>query len=76
VKRRGKAHRSSNEGKMDQRTVIVPREIASVVTARWPREVVVEHSDGTVSLFSAENAKDGVIRARRAGDRVREEMAQ
>jgi hypothetical protein len=44
-----------------------------VRTPVWPREVVVEHSDGTVSLFSQVEVIDGTIRARRAGDVFRAE---
>lgn len=39
----------------------------------WPREIVVDHGDGTVSLFANAGAGDGVIRPRRAGDVFREE---
>jgi hypothetical protein len=40
---------------------------------RWPREVVVEHGDGTVSLFAGHerDGVDGIIRSRRADDVIR-----
>ncbi len=41
----------------------------------WPREVVVEHADGTVSLLANVDLIDGNIRGRRAGDIFREETA-
>jgi hypothetical protein len=40
---------------------------------RWPREVVVEHDDGTVSLLADVSVTAGTVRARRAGDRFRED---
>ncbi len=40
---------------------------------RWPREVVVDHGDGTVSLFAEVKTVEGTIRGRRAGDVFREE---
>jgi len=39
----------------------------------WPRKVVVEHQDGTVSLLSKTNLVDGTVRAHRAGDIFRED---
>jgi hypothetical protein len=41
----------------------------------WPREVVVEHDDGTVSLLANVDVSAGTVRCRRAGDVFREEMA-
>jgi hypothetical protein len=38
----------------------------------WPREVVVEHGDGTVSLLANVSFIEGVVRGRRAGDVFRE----
>lgn len=35
---------------------------------RWPREVVVENGDGTVSLLADVALVGGSVRARRAGD--------
>jgi ATP-dependent Clp protease ATP-binding subunit ClpX len=35
---------------------------------RWPREVVIDHGDGTVSLLQDASISDGVIRGRLAGD--------
>jgi hypothetical protein len=40
---------------------------------RWPREVVVERDDGTVSLLADASVVDGTVRARRADDVIREE---
>ncbi len=49
-----------------------PPRLVSPATG-WPREVVVDHGDGTESLFANAACSDGVIRARRAGDVFREE---
>ena len=39
----------------------------------WPKEIVVDHGDGTVSLFAnVADAHRSQIRARRAGDVFRE----
>jgi hypothetical protein len=40
----------------------------------WPREVVVEHGDGTVSLLANVAVSEGTVRNRRAGDVFREEL--
>lgn len=43
--------------------------MTSVLEQRWPREVVVEHGDGTVSLFQDVDQVDWkAVRGRRAGD--------
>jgi hypothetical protein len=51
----------------------LPGFIVRAVAARWPKEVVVEHNDGTVSLYSGFAGENDVIRARRAGDIIRED---
>jgi hypothetical protein len=40
----------------------------------FSREIVVEHSDGTVSLLANVDHIDGTVRGRRAGDVFREEL--
>lgn len=43
--------------------------MSSVLEKRWPREIVVEHGDGTVSLFQDVDQVDwSQVRGRRAGD--------
>ncbi|MET4206856.1 hypothetical protein [Bradyrhizobium sp. LA2.1] len=44
----------------------------STLGQRWPREVVVDHGDGTVSLLQDVDAIDWAkVRGRRAGDVIR-----
>ncbi len=56
-----------------QPTVIIPPDVVNVVAARWPQEVVVENSDGTVSLYAGSIHAGRIIRARRAVDVIRED---
>lgn len=43
--------------------------MTTVLEKRWPREIVVEHGDGTVSLFQDVDQVDwSQVRGRRAGD--------
>ena len=64
---------------MDVRTnETVPATRRVCPTHGWPREVVVDHGDGTVSLFANVSAIDRdreEIRARRASDQFRELMS-
>ncbi|UGA45961.1 hypothetical protein HU230_0007960 [Bradyrhizobium quebecense] len=42
----------------------------------WPREIVVDHGDGTVSLLAnVPEIRGAVVRGRRAGDVLRELIA-
>jgi hypothetical protein len=55
------------EGSISPRSTLPPSS-----PMRWPREVVVEHSDGTVSLLQDVALVGGTIRGRRADDVFRE----